>query len=98
MSYPKLIFPNEWSERAESEMFSRGYVDLIVELAHGQRYQIVFYDPIRLSQTITSSFQNGDVVFAEPNLLVIPELTIDNIQKAIAELSKSRFYTYLKPI
>ncbi len=94
---PKLIFPEGWNERSEDEMPYRGWAEIKVELLDKTIYELTFYAPIRLSQTIQDDFANGESVFSEVNLFVIPEVTRENLQKAVNELYNKGFFKYLKP-
>ncbi len=98
MPYPKIIFPTDWTERDEAEMVVKGCVELDIELSNGKCYQLSFYDPIRLNQTVERSLQRGGNFFAEANLIVLSSVTLEHIQIAIEELSKGLFFTYLKPL
>jgi hypothetical protein len=94
-----IRFPNDLDERDEYEMPLRGYCsDVIVELANGNRYPLYFYDPVRLTQTLASDAQEGHPYYAEPGLVVVTEVTPDNIRRAIAGLFKSGFFDTQKPL
>jgi hypothetical protein len=49
---------------------------------------MTFYDPVRLRQEIEDDLQRGSVFF-EPNLVVVPSVTRQNMEKAVRTLIQS---------
>jgi hypothetical protein len=94
-----LEFPDWYDERAEYEAPFKGWLDgVVVQLEDGSRYRLCFYDPVRLQQTLEDDAKSGHAYFAEPNLVVVPEVNTDAIQTTIAELVRDHFFEHLKPI
>ena len=76
-----------YDERVRMETSSRGYLgDVVVRFEDGVRYQLFFYDPVRLVQDLARC---GQPVIAEPNMVVIPEVTEDTIQAAVEVLRRA---------
>jgi hypothetical protein len=75
-------------EDYESECESKGWFRGATLVVSGERYVLSFYDPARLHQEIADELQK-QVVFAEPNLLVVPSVTRKNIEKAVDFLVRS---------
>lgn len=97
--YPKLIFTAGFDERIEFEMSARGYLShVLVELEDGCRYEVYFYDPTRLRQDLESYINLGMPCLAEVGLIVLPEVTLENIKKSVNYLWKDGFFSRLKPI
>jgi hypothetical protein len=48
-------------------------------------YRLAFYDPVRLGQDVEEELQHGGFFF-EPNLVVVPSITRQNMEKATAQL------------
>jgi hypothetical protein len=96
--FPKLILL-DWQENDDWLIRSKGwFCHNIVELANGNRYQVCFYDNVRLGQHLEDNKKNGQPFFIENVLIVLSEVTIENMQKAINEAEKQGFFEKLKPI
>ena len=96
--FPKLILL-DWQEGDDWLIISKGwFCHNQVELANGNRFQICFYDYIRLKQHLDENIKNGQPFFIEDNLIVLSEVTVENMQKAIIEAEKQRFFENLTPI
>jgi hypothetical protein len=94
-----IHFSADLDERDEYEMPLRGYCsDVVVELSNGSRFPLYFYDPVRLKQTLESDVQNGHPYYAEPGLVVVPEVTLEYIRQAVAGLHKAGFFDTQKPL
>jgi hypothetical protein len=96
---PELIFEGGFGDRDEMESRDRGYRSHVcVKLASGERYPVVFYDADRLQQDLEVEAKTGNAFIAEPGLIVLPEVTLQNMQKAIEQLAKQGFFECLRPI
>jgi hypothetical protein len=81
-----LIFPEGYEDYAW-ELESKGCFSEVRLEFQGRRYRLTFYDPARLGQDIEDELQRGGVYF-EPNLVVVPAVTRQNMEKAAAQLMK----------
>jgi hypothetical protein len=54
-------------------------------------FVLTLYNPARLLQTIEGDFESGAIVFAEENLVVVPQVTRSVVESAIAQLARSGF-------
>jgi hypothetical protein len=91
--------PADFDERAEYETPLKGYLgDVVVHFEDGARFQMFFIDPVRLQQELALDVQNGRPYLAEPNLVVVPEVTPQAIHKAVDGLVKDGFFLHLKPL
>jgi hypothetical protein len=81
-----LIFPEGYEDYAW-ELESKGCFSEARLEFQGRRYRLTFYDPARLGQDIENELQRGGVYF-EPNLVVVPAVTRQNMEKAAARLMK----------
>jgi hypothetical protein len=94
-----VIFPTWYDARAEFEAPARGYLsDVEVQLEDASRYRLYFVDPVRLQQTLEDDVEAGRSYFAEPGLVVLPEVNTEAIRKAVACLFKDGFFRHLKPL
>ncbi len=93
-----VIFPEWYDDRAEFETPSKGWLPGVeVCLEDGSHYQLFFYDPVRLQQTLEDDAQAGRPYLAEPGLVVLPEVTTESIRRAVAGLYENGYFSHLKP-
>jgi hypothetical protein len=96
---PLVVFPNWFDERAEVEACAKGWLDYVrVDLPDGSRYQVFFYDPVRLQQDLAEQQKLGQPYLAEPGLIVVPEVTPEAIRKAVDGLWRQGYFCHLKPV
>ena len=62
----------------------------------GTRYQLNFYDPVRLGQEIESELERGSIFF-EPNLVVVKSVTGSHMEEAARQLAESDQVKFLVP-
>lgn len=98
--YPKLNYEYDFDERVIEEAKDKGYIiNMLVTLENGNRYRMEFYDPTRLSQDIeTLLFECKHICYAEPNIIVVPEVTLECMQAAVNQLADQNFFEQLKPL
>jgi hypothetical protein len=68
------------------------------ELPGGDRYPLAFYDPGRLSQDLEVEAQSGHPFIGEPGLIVIPEVTRELMECAVARLYDEGYFETLRPV
>jgi hypothetical protein len=91
--YPRLVFEHGFDERAQFEASGGGYVrDVRVALADGTSRPVVFYDPVRLSQDLEYEAQIGRMCIAEHGMIVVPEVTLANMQTAVIALAREGWF------
>ena len=91
-----IVFPADYDAQSEFETPLRGYLsDVDVEL-EGLRYRLFFIDPVRLGQELKSNIDSGTSYFAEPNLIVLPEVTTEAIKEAVEGMARNGFLQHLK--
>ena len=93
-----LTFEGGFDEREAFEAQSRGYRSHVsAVLPGGERYGLVFYDPVRLQQDLEDA--NGDEAgyIGEPGLVVVQEVTLANMESAAAQLAREGFFDRMKP-
>lgn len=92
-----VIFPAHYDERAEYETPMKGYLNgVVVQMEDGARYQLSFIDPVRVRQDLEA--EPGAAYFAEPNLIVLPQVTTESVRKAVEGLVREKFFEHLKPL
>jgi hypothetical protein len=94
-----ICYPADFDARQEHEVACKGWLaDASVQLEDGSRYALFFVDPARLQQELKDSEAGGQAYFAEPNLVVLPQVTRSHIEKAVEGLVKQDFFRNLKPM
>jgi hypothetical protein len=94
----RVIFPDCYDERAEFEAPRKGWLPgVVVQLEDGTRFPLLFMDPVRLAQDLEGEAQTGRPYFAEPGLVVLPEVTTQAILAAVPGLVRDGFFLHLKP-
>lgn len=92
--YPRLVFQVPLDDRTAFEIEQKGWCGIAaVELANGQQVPVFFYDPERLVQDLESEIKSGKACIAEPGMIVIPEVTISNMEKAVKQLSQGGYFS-----
>ena len=96
--FPKLTFL-DWQGGDEIVINQKGwFCHNVVELANGNRYQVCFFDKIRLVQELAYLEKQRKPFFIENALIILSEVTIENMKAAILEAEKQKFFETLKPI
>ncbi|MGH9753480.1 MAG: hypothetical protein ACREA2_11910 [Blastocatellia bacterium] len=93
---PRVIFPDGFDERAAFEITLKGWLSAQVELEDGDHYTVYFSDPFRLQQDLDENVKLGKPCFAEPGLIILPEVTIEAVQDAVRFLREQGFFANLK--
>jgi hypothetical protein len=83
---PRLVFPEGFTARDEWEMERKGFVYAFLECEDGHRYQVMFIDPVRLTQDVEATLQSGQPYYYEFGQVVVPEVTVSALTKIIPHL------------
>lgn len=75
---------------------SKGWLCGVELLIDDQTYMLTFYDPVRLSQTIADVLP-GSPLFFEANLIVVPVVTRDAMERAVEQLACAGEHRWLVP-
>src|SRR5437660_9977327 len=90
-----IVFPEGYDERREWETPAKGWLSGVeVHLDDGRHYALTFYDPVRLAQTLGDDTRMGRPYFAEPGLVVVPEVSTAAIQTVVPALLQDGFFTH----
>jgi hypothetical protein len=85
-----IIFPDYFADYA-TEIEAKGYfADLLIDFGD-THLRPNFYDLPRLTQECEDAFKTGQSHFSVANLIVLPAVTRENIEKAIRELAMGGF-------
>jgi len=92
-----LSFSCEFDERVAWEIELKGWFEhAVVHLPEGGIVHISFWDPVRLAQDLETDLQAGKRCLAEPGMIVIPKLTVENMKAAVEELYHSGYFDRLR--
>jgi hypothetical protein len=83
---PRLVFPEGFTARDEWEMERKGFVNAFLECKDGQRFQVMFIDPVRLAQDVEATLKSGQPYYYEFGQVVVPEVTMPALTRIIPEL------------
>ncbi len=89
----KITYPIEWDDRDQFERPAKGWLnDVVVTLENGAVHTLSFYDPVRLAQELESEVNSGKAGIIEKGLLVVPEVTKENIEKVIYQAFEEHYF------
>jgi hypothetical protein len=95
----RIVYWDGFDERAAIEASWRGYLGAVhAELDDGARYELTFYDHGRLGQTLDYEVSCGHPFYAKPGLIVLSEVTVENVEKAVRMLCAQGFFEGLRPV
>ncbi len=95
---PQLVFSGLFDEREEAECQARGYRSHVwAELPTGERYALTFYDAVRLAQDLEVETAAGNPYIAEPGLIVLDQVTRENMEGAIHRMAEGGFFESMRP-
>ncbi len=93
---PMLSFTCDFDERTAFEVEQKGYFEQgIAVLPDGRRVKVCFWDPIRLAQDLETEQKLGRISIGEPGLILIPKVTVENMQRAISEIYRKGYFDRL---
>ena len=80
-----IALPDDFGDDYDwREAETRGVV-LCAEFAHGdRRFPVIFFDPVRLSQSVESELTTYTLCY-EPNVIVVPTLNRESAERAVAQ-------------
>ena len=89
----KIEFPIEWDEKDRMERPAKGWLsDVKVIFDNGHEFNLTFYDPVRLAQDLEEETKQGKNGIIEKGLIVIPEVTKENIENAIKQAESEGYF------
>ena len=95
MSDFSFVLPEDFADY-EWEVEVKGWFSGAKMLLSGKSYQLNFYDPVRLGQTIGDDLELGRAFF-EPNLIIVKSVTRSNMEQAARHLAESDQTKFLVP-
>lgn len=91
-----LSFSVDFDERAEWEIEMKGWFEHArVHLPDGRTVQVCFWDPERLAQDLATDLKLGKSCLAEPGMIIVPKVTVQNMKAAVEELYQKGFFDRL---
>ncbi|HEX8204350.1 MAG TPA: hypothetical protein VF590_27980 [Isosphaeraceae bacterium] len=94
----RIAFPEGYDAQAEFEAPFRGYLpDVAVLSEDGSRHRLAFIDPARLEQNLADHVRMGRPYYAEPGLVILPEVSTEAIREAVQGLWDEGFFGKVPP-
>ncbi len=94
-----MLFESPFDERAQFEANAKGYLSHVkVVQDDGKTYPVVFYDCARLSQDLQGELSAGKTCVADAGMIVLKEITLNNIEKAVRELTEEGYFNNQKSV
>src|SRR5712692_7492320 len=94
-----LSFSCDLNEKTQWEIENKGWFEqAIVHLPNGKNLQVNFWDPVRLAQDLETDLKSGRTCLAEPGMIVIPKVTIRNMEAAVKELYETGYFDRLQAL
>jgi hypothetical protein len=94
-----LQFPAWYDELAEMDVFNKSHLSgVAVALLDGRRYPLCFVDSVYLCEEGHEWFEQGHACFAEPGLVIVPQVTREAMQRAVARLLKTHACVHSRPL
>lgn len=88
----------EDSELAEHEAISKGYRNDVFINVSNKLYNVRVYDIVRLQQDFESELEEYGYFSVEPNLVLVKEVSKEQIYLTITKLFRQGFFDNLKPV
>lgn len=90
----KIIYEND-TELAEFEAFNRGYREDIIVIINNKKYKVYIISMVRLQQDFEKELQDSGYYIAEPNMILVNDVTKKEIEYTIMEMYKCDFFERL---
>jgi hypothetical protein len=95
----RIVYGDGFDELAAIEASWRGYLGSVqAELDDGTRYTLTFYDHVRLGQSLEYEVSRGRPFYTDPGLIVLSEVTVENVETAVQTLCAEGYFEYLRPV
>lgn len=72
--------------------------NVVVHTSTGERYRLFFYDPVRMRQELEIQARSGKPYLAEPNFVLLPEVTTETVRNAVHGLWQDGYFEHVKPL
>lgn len=91
--FPKINFLCGWSERDAYDAEARGYLSHVeILIDESRKYQVVFYDPVRLAQDLEEEAKLGKPYIAEKRMLIVPVINLENIKFTVDQIVSEGYF------
>lgn len=95
----KLIFPAEGFQCQLGDADERGFLShVLVEIDGTDFYPVCFYSIGELAGELREDPRYPDKVVAEIGMIVLPELSLDRMEKAVQWLCEKGYFRYMRPL
>jgi hypothetical protein len=91
------LYSHENSELADFEALSRGYRQVYASKGN-EVFLLHIYDIVRLKQDFETELESNGFFGIEPNIILVKEVTLNNIAYTLERLNRQSFFESLKSI
>lgn len=97
--FPKLLFSESFSSKDMERAKSNGRLThVVVELANGERYPVLFYTLTGLSEELTAEETIGNQFVAEPGMILVKEINMEIMLRALQVMEKQQYFCCMRPL
>ncbi|BDI34175.1 hypothetical protein CCAX7_62260 [Capsulimonas corticalis] len=96
--YSDIRILTQIDQRTLDEMSTRGFLGPLLISIDDSIYSLFFITPERIKSELKASLDSGEIWFSEPGLIVIPDITMKNIETALEDMCRQKFFDCIKPI
>ena len=98
-NHVSLSFDCEFDARAEWEIEQKGWFEHgLVHMPDGSSVHVSFWSPGRLAHDLEADLKSGKTCLAEPGMIVVPKVTVENMKAAVEELYQSGYFDRLRSL
>jgi hypothetical protein len=93
----KILYPPNFGEGDEITMYDRGNFEAIVE-ADSKKYKLLFRAIYHIAQDLRVYQTTGRPYFAKPGLVIVEDVNVETIEKAVVKLYTDGYFDSLMPM
>jgi hypothetical protein len=93
---PEILFPDYFDDRMAHEMTLKGWYPAKIKFMDGSISTFEFYDSVRLGQDIETEFSQGNLFFAQTNIIIVPKVTVAAIKDVISILWNQGYFSNIR--
>lgn len=93
----KILYSPNFGEGDEITMYDRGNFEGIVEV-DGKKYSLLFRALYHIAPDLRMYEKTGRPYYTKPGLVIVEDVTIEVIEKAVAKLYTDGYFNSLVPL
>lgn len=97
--FPLVVYPDGFDEIVSEEMLVKGWIGPVeVWLDDTTGYHIYFTDIDCAKHDLTYAVKQGHPCFTEPGLVILPSVTVEQVNKTVVYLQADGYFKHLMPL